>query len=167
MNDMRVMVKRVQYRDTWRVYCPTLGEDIGRGFESEDMARKAAESFGYRVVNDNDFRDVEHLEINGADYTSLLWWLDNADVPAVRMAFAELLLYEAGIDKAKRDGDEHSECIYTSMSVATSIVLEYVARDFGRWFPSYRWTTLARYKNDEARKGGAERVTTTNGSIEL
>lgn len=165
---MRVQLKKEQYRGTWRIYCPTLGADLSRGYESEEEARKVAEGGGYRVVNDSSFLLVEKTIIHGMNFTPELWWATNADAPGMQETYADLLLYEAGIDKAERDGDEFAKDTYTAMAVATAMALEHIAKSYNHFIPSHKWSALARHELNEARKGGVvKRITTAMGSIEL
>jgi len=166
---LRVIVKPVQYRDTWRVYCPMMGEDLGRGtFESEEEARHAAESLGFKVIDDDELEDVGRLTFNGHDYTSLRWFIANSDMTAITKGYASVRLYEARIKVCERDGNDALKYTYEGLIVATSVMLERIANDFnGRYYPHFQWTNLAQWENERARLHGMERITTEEGTCEL
>lgn len=164
----RVIVRPEQYRDTWRVYCPIVGDDIGRGFESEDAARSAAERFGLEVADTNEFEDVKPVDISGESYTSLRWWIANNDLDTVRKGYSSLLLYEARIRACERDGNDATKYMYEGLAVGTSVMLEMIADDIGgHYYPHFMWTNLAQHENEQAKLRGEKRITTVDGTCEL
>lgn len=163
-----VLIEPIQYETTWRIYSPTRGCDVARGFESYKVALQMAQKFGYEVGDKEAFDNYERLEIDGnSSYGNLRWWIRNNHLRAVREGYADLLLYEAGSAYEGKLGNELRASLYDGLAVGVSEILELIARDYDHYYPAYMWTTLAKHENEQAKAAGKERVTTANGSIEL
>lgn len=165
---IQVIIYPEQYRHTWRIYCPVWGDTIAHGFESEEAAHEAASTFGFKVIKADELKDTVHVEFGGHNYTMLKWFIDNTPFGAISKGYASLRLYEARIQQYKRDGNEMTVSLYEGLSVGISTTLENLANDLnGHYFPSYQWTNLARWENEQAKLAGIERITTAEGTCEL
>lgn len=168
---MNTKMKLVVYPDThcnnYRLYCPTLGDDLNGRWATEDAAKKAAKALGAEIVTEDDLVDVDRVTVNGHDCTHLAWWIENCDFECVRKCFAEILYYEASIRKQKAAGSDSGVLNACSMSVAASLVLENLAADLNQYAPSHVWTNYANWKLDRMLENGEKVVECDLGSVEL
>lgn len=165
--NLRVMTSYDSHGKHWRLYSPTLGDNIGGLFVRESDATLIARRAGLKVITNDDLEDVKRAKRNDHDLTHLAWWVKNCDFEAVRTSFEELVYYEAMMRRRESENDREGALIYSAMGVAASLVLENLAKDLNQWAPWPVWSSYAVYELDRRLANGVREVKCAFGTVEL
>lgn len=165
--NLKALVHHSNTRDTYYIYSPTLGDTIRSGFDTKMDAEKAVVACGGSVIEEKDLHDPEGTSGLSDNLRHLAWWVENCDFECVRTSFDEIVYHEACIRKNEGDPTGSEMLTACAMSVATSVVLENLAKDLNHWFPSHEWTNLASWKLDQMLENGPVDVKCDLGTVHL